>query len=163
MSTVSSHRAKLASYSAGRPAPSTLQHSLMIALTTLELRFFYHQSSAKLQQPYLCLVQLSLFPLKAQISDVRDIRVRNVHSHSCSTMLGVAAATPHCRCSVQWGRLQETAATSDLQLEFCENVQRKLKISSLLLPRILAVMAGPEEVSRAEWAERGGEDIRGEM
>ena len=59
---------------------------------------------------------------------------------------------------MQWGRLQETAATLDLQLEFCENVQRKLKISSLLLPRSLARMAGPEEVSRAEWAERGGED-----
>ena len=64
---------------------------------------------------------------------------------------------------MQLGRLQETAATLDLQLEFCENVQRKLKISSLLLPRSLALLAGPEEVSRAEWAERGGEDIRGEM
>ena len=80
VSTVSSHRAKLASSSAGSPAPSALQHSLMIALTTLKLRFFYHQSSAKLQQPYLCLVQLSLFPLKAQISDIRDIRGMSTHT-----------------------------------------------------------------------------------
>ena len=29
-------------------------------------------------------------------------------------------------------------------------MQRKLKISSLLLPRTLALMAGPEEVNRAE-------------
>ena len=76
-------------------------------------------------------------------------------------------AAEHCSnhpgLQMQLGRLQETAATLDLQLEFCENVQRKLKISSLLLPRSLALMAGPEEVSRAEWAERGGEDSRGEM
>lgn len=43
---------------------------------------------------------------------------------------------------MQLGTSQQTAATSDLQPEFCENVQRKLKISSLLLPRTLALMAG---------------------
>ena len=60
-------------------------------------------------------------------------------------------AAPECRAlQMQWGTSQQTAATSDLQPEFCENVQRKLKISSLLLPRTLALMAGPEEVSRAE-------------
>ena len=62
----------VASVHSVQPSVQAAQHhwhccfAALIALTTLKLRFFYHQSSAKLHQPYLCLVQLSLSTIFSQ-------------------------------------------------------------------------------------------------